>query len=99
MYWLSLNRYDTKRDANESEIRTALHKCGVSTYPLDSPVDLLCWWRTVFFMLEIKDGSKPPSARKLTKAQEEFFDKTRGCPRFKVESPEEAVAVLGRIGA
>ena len=88
---MSLNRYDTKRDANEADICDALGKVGVQTFQLDSPVDLLCWGRGVFFCIEVKDGSKIPSQRKLTPRQEKFFANTQGYPRFKVETVSEAL--------
>jgi len=91
---MSLNRYNPKRDANESEIRDALHKVGVQTWPLDRPVDLLCGYRRTFFVLEVKDGAKIPSKRALTPAQEKFFSDTEGYPRFKVETVSDALSVV-----
>lgn len=94
---MSLNRYNPKRDANEPEIRDALHKVGVQTWLLDRPVDLLCGTKGVFFLLEIKDGTKQPSRRKLTESQEVFFADTEGYPRFKVETVSEALRVVEGI--
>ena len=61
-----------KRDANEAEIISALRAVGCLVQPLSAPgvPDLLVWspWYGLMLM-EVKDGSKPPSARKLTPDQ------------------------------
>ena len=91
---MGLNRHAKRRDANEPEIRKALHKVGVMTWPLDTPVDLLCGTKEMFFLLEVKDGSKIPSQRALTASQEDFFRDTEGYPRFKVETVEDALEAV-----
>jgi len=45
-------------------------------------------------LLEVKDGAKVPSARKLTELEEKFFATWTGGPLFIVNSPEEAVAMV-----
>lgn len=45
-------------------------------------------------LLEIKDGSKPPSARKLTPAQEKFHAGWKGLLRV-VTTVDEALAAVG----
>jgi len=42
----------------------------------------------------VKDGSKPPSARTLTPAEQKFFDEWRGGMVVIVNSVEEAIDVL-----
>lgn len=44
----------------------------------------------------IEDGQKPPSARKLTPAEEKFFAEWKGGLLAKVESVEEALDILKR---
>jgi hypothetical protein len=65
-------RRGAKRDANEPEIIKALRAAGCLVQPLSAPgvPDLLVWspWRGLI-LLEVKDGSKPASARKLTSDQ------------------------------
>jgi hypothetical protein len=63
------NRRAMKRDANEPEIVSALRKAGAVVFPIDSPADLLIYWRGQFIVAEVKDSAKPPSARKLTCSQ------------------------------
>jgi len=45
-------------------------------------------------LMEIKDGSKPASARKLTKAQEKFHAEWNG-PIYIVTSIDEAFDAIG----
>jgi len=47
-------------------------------------------------LLEVKDGSKPPSAQKLTQQQEEWHRDWRG-HRVVVNSPEAALTAIGAI--
>jgi hypothetical protein len=62
-----------KVDANHGEIVDALRKIGASVQSLaavgDGCPDLLVGFRGRNLLIEVKDGSKPPSGRKLTAAQ------------------------------
>ena len=53
-------------DRNQPEIVEALRKLGASVQPLhtvhDSVPDLLIGYQGRNFLLEVKDGTKPPSA-------------------------------------
>jgi len=90
-------RRAAKVDDNQGTIVDALRKAGAGVYVTSAigqgfPDALVCAeFRTGFF--EIKDGSKPPSARKLTKDQEKF---RRECKGFYcvVSSVEEALTQL-----
>jgi hypothetical protein len=44
--------------------------------------------------MEVKDGQKVPSARKLTDAEQDFFNKWTGGLLVVVNSVEEALEVL-----
>jgi hypothetical protein len=46
------------------------------------------------FVVLIEDGGKPPSARKLTEAEEKFFLEWTGGLLVKVESVQEALDIL-----
>lgn len=63
-------RRAAKVDANQSDITSALRALGVSVQPLHMVgkgcPDLLCGYRGRNVLLEVKDGKKPPSARRLT---------------------------------
>ena len=66
-----------KKDANHAQVKEAFETCGWETF--DAAAFGLPWDLTVFgpsrsdlFFVEVKDGEKPKSATKLTKAEEEF---------------------------
>ena len=66
-----------KIDANQNEIVNALRKAGCSVQILSSvgkgcPDILVASPSGFLVLMEIKDGNKPPSARKLTPDQVEF---------------------------
>jgi hypothetical protein len=55
--------------------------------------DLVVSFRGRNILIEIKDGSKPPSARRLTPDQKEFHESWDG-ELYVVESAEQAIKVL-----
>ena len=59
-----------KADANQGEIVQALRQMGASvqhTHQLGQGApDAICGYKGVNLLIEIKDGGKPPSKRKLT---------------------------------
>lgn len=69
-------------DANQNEIVKQLRQLGYSVYITsmvgDGFPDLVIGKRNKNFLVELKDGSKPLSARKLTKAEVDFIDKWQG---------------------
>lgn len=82
---------------NQAKVVSALRQCGASVHVL-SPVgrgvpDLLVGWRGRNLLLEVKDGAKRPSARRLTDDQVEWHEGWRG-QRAIVESIDDALRVL-----
>lgn len=69
-------------DANQPEIVAALRQSGCSVEHLHSVgggvPDLLVGVQGLNLLIEVKDGSKPPSARKLTPDQVEWHGKWQG---------------------
>lgn len=64
--------------------------------------DLIIAWRGQWLFVEVKDGSKPPSRRKLTGDQQIFHAAAanRGCRVHVVRNVNEALALLGcRVAA
>lgn len=82
-----------RSDANRGLIVDALRKAGVKVYDLGEPLDLLTGYRGILSLLEVKDGERKPSERRLRPSQQAFFDEWHGYPIFKVETVEEALAV------
>ena len=71
-------RRAARKDENQSEIVETLRALGFSVFVMDEPCDLLLGKLGKNYLIEIKDGAKPPSQRKLTKAQAEFHPTWRG---------------------
>lgn len=88
-----------KLDANHNEIVDALRRCGASVVSLASVgngvPDLLVGFNGRTCLLEVKDGSKPPSHQSLTDAQLDFISKWRGSSVAIVNSVDGALRVLG----
>jgi hypothetical protein len=80
-------------DDNQGDIVKALRDMGCSVLPLHTVgagcPDLLIGYDTINLLLEVKDGSKVPSAQSLTPAQERFFDEWLGQAEV-VNSPADA---------
>lgn len=82
-------------DDNQSDIVDALRDVpGCWVEIIGRPVDLLVGFQGINYLMEVKDGSKSPSRRKLTPAQKTFWEKWTG-QKAKVETPEEALAIIG----
>lgn len=87
-------------DANQEEVVAALRKIGAVVTPLhavgNGVSDLLVSFRQKWLVMEVKDGAKPPSARKLTPDEERWIGEQRA-PVYIVTSPLEAVDIAMRI--
>lgn len=86
-----------RTDANQTEVVKALRAAGIAVRVLarmgEGLPDLIAGLRGVNVLLEVKPGDKPPSARRLTKAETEFIASWPG-PVYVVTSGEEAVRVV-----
>jgi len=86
-------RRAARNDDNQQEIVDALRACGFLVWILDEPCDLLVHGpRMGAFvrLLEVKDGTKSPSKRKLTPKQAR--SRAEGWPIAVVETVDEALA-------
>lgn len=65
-----------RSDANQMELVTMYRKLGVSVLVVSgqASVDLVVAARGVTDLVEVKDGSKPPSERRLTTKEQDFHD-------------------------
>lgn len=92
-------RRAAKVDANQGDVKKALQRIGATVQVLpvgDGVPDLLVGWRGINFLLEVKDGNKPPSAQKLRPRQVEWHEGWKGTVHV-VNSPEAALAAVGAI--
>jgi Holliday junction resolvase len=92
-------RYANRIDANQNKIVDAMRKAGAVVRIIsqgDGIPDLLVGYRGFTILMEVKDGDKVPSARKLTEAEQKFFDDWRGGMLVIVNSVEEALETLKR---
>lgn len=96
-------RRDSKTDRNQTEIVDFFKKMGVSVVVTSSVghgfTDLVLGYSGLTVLCEVKDGEKPPSKRRLTPAQKQFFYGYEGSGGFKgaktvVENLEQAHALV-----
>lgn len=91
-------RKTARVDANQTAIVDALRAIGASVQSLAmvgrGVPDLLVGFRAQTFLLEVKDGAKPPSAQRLTPDEAAWHDSWRGHVAV-VASIEEALHAIG----
>ncbi len=85
-------------DANQPEIVQALRDVGASV-SVTSMVgkgfpDIVVGYRGQNYLIEIKDGSKPPSQRKLTPDEQEWHALWRGTVHI-ANKTDEALKIIG----
>ena len=86
-------------DANQPEVVKALRKIGAKvaiTAQLGNGFpDLAVAYRGKWFLMEVKDGTLSPSARKLSDEERDFHAEFCGhAPVHVVENPEDAIRVV-----
>lgn len=85
-------------DANHAEIAKAFRRCGWSvadTSRLGSGFpDLVVARAGRTVLVEVKDGAKPPSKRKLTEDEQSFADAWHGEYRI-AESVDDVLTIVG----
>ena len=92
--------YASRVDANQGDIVAALRDAGATVQPLHDVgrgvPDLLVGYEGRNLLMEVKDGSKPPSARKLTDQQVIWHGGWAGSVHV-VTTPAEAVRLLDGV--
>jgi hypothetical protein len=93
-------RRAARRDDNEKEIVAAMREAGAYVKAINDEglFDLLVSYRGETMLIEVKDGAKPPSARRLTEAEQKFHDEWPGSDLYIVNSVEEALSLLRTCG-
>ena len=93
-------RYRSKVDSNQPEIIKTFRALGCSVCPLhfvgQGFPDLIVAKHGVNVLVEVKDGQKVPSARKLTADEQAFHDAWQGWIEI-IESQEDAVTLVNKI--
>jgi len=94
-------RRAAKIDANQTAIVKALRQMGCTVQHLhsvgDGCPDLLVGAHGVTLLVEVKDGTKPPSARRLTPDQEAWHRSWTGGPVAIVTDLEGAVRAVNAV--
>jgi hypothetical protein len=86
-------RYAARVDANQAQVVSALRAAGAYVWVIGLPVDLLVGYNNQMYLVEIKNGSK----KHLTKLQQDFFASWTGGGLHRIESPDEALRMIGVI--
>ena len=93
-----MGRRASRVDDNQREIMDALRRAGAGVVPLHTVgmgcPDLLVGHRGQNYLLEVKDGRKAPSARRLTSWQEKWHVKWDG-QACVVKDVDEALEAIG----
>lgn len=94
-------RYAARTDVNQRGLVDLLRACGcvvevISDVGRGVP-DLLCLYRGVIFLVEIKDGNQPPSRQSLTAAERAFHLAWDGAPIYIINSDETAMQMLAEM--
>jgi hypothetical protein len=90
-----------RRDANHGEIKSLYERLGCSvrdTADIPGALDLIVGYRGVDARVEIKDGSKIPSARKLTPAEQDEIERWKGYPPAIIETTEDVHDHVHELG-
>lgn len=93
-----MSRRAAKVDANQVAVVSALRKIGATVQPLhmvsDGCPDLLVGYRAHTYLLEVKDGAKVPSARRLTPDQQQWHRDWQGGTLAVVCDVESAIRAV-----
>ena len=88
-----------KIDANHEQVVSALRAAGASVQSLagvgKGVPDLLVGFQGKTLLMEVKDGRKTPSERRLTEDQVKWHGAWRGGPLAVVDGVDAALRMLG----
>lgn len=94
-------RRAAKVDANQEQIVDALRAVGATVQTLAAVgkgvPDLLVGYQGKTLLLEVKDGRRPPSEKRLTEDQLVWHGAWRGGPLAVVDGVDAALRALGAI--
>lgn len=88
-------------DANQASVVDALRRCGCKVQTLhtvgDGCPDLLVGWHGLLFVVEVKDGDKPPSKQKLTEDEVRWHGEWKDERVYILNSVERIPGLLQRV--
>lgn len=90
-------RRAAKTDDNHKQIVLGLRKVGASVldiHTLPNCFDILVGYKGVTYLMEIKDGNKPPSKRKLSPGEIKFMDNWKGSKYHIVLDLDQAINII-----
>ena len=93
-------RQRARRDANHNEIVAVFESLGATwldTSGIGGALDGAIGYAGIDQRVEIKDGEKFLSRRRLTKDEETTFQEWRGRPPVVVETVEDAISLVNRM--
>ena len=90
-------RRAAKTDDNERGIVSALRRAGAWVQSIGQPWDLLVHYRGTWYVLEVKDGDKAPSAQSLSPAQLDTLAALRLSGVQLVRNVQEALEAIGAV--
>lgn len=89
-----------RTDTNQKQIVDVLRSMGCSVFVLSKVghgcPDLMAGTSGINILIEVKDGTKPPSQRKLTADEQKFHDEWQGWVTI-VKSVTEAIDLVNRV--
>ena len=93
-----VRKYSAKSDDNQPEIVAEFRRLGASVTPTHMVgsgfVDIVVGHEGRNYLVEIKDGAKQPSQRKLTPDEQEYHANWKGTLHI-VETIDDCAGVLG----
>ena len=92
-------RTAARQDANHAEIRKVFQDAGLSTldlHQLKCACDLLVGGLGCNILIEIKDGSRKPSERRLSPDEEKFHARWLG-PLYIIETVDQARVLANQL--
>lgn len=96
-------KYNNKVDDNQPCLVRMWRQCGAVVTPVSGDptigFDVIVSFRGRNELVEIKDGAKPPSKRKLTDAEidKQIELEKVGCALHVIENEEQALALLNSM--
>jgi hypothetical protein len=92
-----------RTDSNHTQLLTEARQVGaeiLDLHALPGALDALVGYRGRLYLVEIKDGAKVKSKRKVTPAEELTIARFRliGCPVLIVETSNDLLRGIGAIG-